>query len=260
MGSAGDTDHSDHARVHLSVYEDLDALAHAAADLLVQLQSADRPQEHFNLALSGGSTPRTFHNVLVAPPYLDQIDWESMQYYWGDERCVPPDDPDSNYRMARETLLAGAPVTSDQVHRVPTERGDPEMVADLYEADIRREMNLLPGQLPRFDLILLGMGPDGHCASLFPHTAALHVSDRLVTANHVPQLHTNRITFTAPVINNAAAVVFLIAGADKADALAAVLEGPRDPEMYPSQLIAPESGTLYWLVDRAAAAKLRQSQ
>ncbi|HEY7339541.1 MAG TPA: 6-phosphogluconolactonase [Ktedonobacterales bacterium] len=256
--SPGDPNGND-GRVHVGIYDDLDAVAHAAADLLVQLQSADRAQEHFNIALSGGSTPRALHHVLVAPPYRERVDWESMQYFWGDERFVPPDDPESNYRMARETLLTEAPVTVDQVHRVPTERGDPTMVAELYEADIRREMNVLPGQLPRFDLILLGMGPDGHCASLFPHTEALQVRDRLVTANFVPKLNVNRITFTAPAINNAAAVVFLVAGADKADALAAVLEGTYDPETYPSQLIAPEHGALHWLVDRAAAAKLRQA-
>lgn len=246
-------------RIKISVYDTLDAVAHAAAELLVALQRQERPQEHFNLALSGGSTPRAFHSLLVAEPFRDQIDWEALQYYWSDERFVPPDDPESNYRMARETLLQLAPVTTDQVHRVPTERGDPAMVAELYEADIRRDMNVLPGQLPRFDLILLGMGPDGHCASLFPHTAALNERDKLVTANYVPKLNANRITFTVPVINNAADVIFLVAGADKADALAAVLEGASDPDTYPSQLIAPEQGTLHWLVDRAAAAKLRQS-
>ena len=257
MSEAG-SENTSGAQTRISVYDDLDGVARAAADLFVELQRADRPQEHFALALSGGSTPRAFHSLLVAPPYRDQIDWESLQYFWGDERFVPPDDPESNYRMALETLLTKAPVTSDQVHRVPTERGDPATVADLYEADIRRDLNVLPGQFPRFDLILLGMGPDGHCASLFPHTAALHVTDRLVTANDVPQLHTTRITFTAPVINNAAAIIFLVAGADKADALAAVLEGPRDPDTYPSQLIAPEHGMLYWLVDRAAASKLQR--
>jgi 6-phosphogluconolactonase len=259
-GSTGSPGNENNTGVHINVYDDLDAVAHAAADLLVQLQAADRPQEHFNIALSGGSTPRALHRVLVASPYREQVDWESMQYFWGDERFVPPDDPDSNYRMARETLLTEAPVTSDQVHRVPTERGDPAMVAELYEADIRRDMNILPGQFPRFDLILLGMGPDGHCASLFPHTEALHVRDRLVTANFVPKLNANRITLTAPAINNSAAVAFLVAGADKADALAAVLEGPHNPETYPSQLIAPEHGALHWLIDRAAAARLRQTQ
>jgi 6-phosphogluconolactonase len=253
-------DENNNTRVHISVFDDLDAVARAAANLLAQLQANDRPQEHFTIALSGGSTPRTFHSVLVAPPYRDQVDWGSLEFFWGDERFAPPDDPESNYRMARETLLLKAPITSDQVHRVPTERGDPAMVAELYEADIRRDMNVLPGQLPRFDLILLGMGPDGHCASLFPHTDALRVRDRLVTANYVPKLDANRITLTVPVINNAAAVVFLVAGADKADALAAVLEGSHDPETYPSQLIAPEHGVLHWLVDRAAAAKLRQTR
>lgn len=253
-------DENNNTRVHISVFDDLDAVARAAANLLAQLQANDRPQEHFTIALSGGSTPHAFHSVLVAPPYRDQVDWGSLEFFWGDERFVPPDDPESNYRMARETLLLKAPITSDQVHRVPTERGDPAMVAELYEADIRRDMNVLPGQLPRFDLILLGMGPDGHCASLFPHTDALRVRDRLVTANYVPKLDANRITLTVPVINNAAAVVFLVAGADKADALAAVLEGSHDPETYPSQLIAPEHGVLHWLVDRAAAAKLRQTR
>jgi 6-phosphogluconolactonase len=253
-------DENNNTRVHISVFDDLDAVARAAANLLAQLQANDRPQEHFTIALSGGSTPRAFHSVLVAPPYRDQVDWGSLEFFWGDERFAPPDDPESNYRMARETLLLKAPITSDQVHRVPTERGDPAMVAELYEADIRRDMNVLPGQLPRFDLILLGMGPDGHCASLFPHTDALRVRDRLVTANYVPKLDANRITLTVPVINNAAAAVFLVAGADKADALAAVLEGTHDPETYPSQLIAPEHGFLHWLVDRAAAAKLRQTR
>lgn len=253
-------DENNNTRVHISVFNDLNAVARAAANLLVQLQANDRPQEHFTIALSGGSTPRAFHSALVAPPYRDQVDWGSLEFFWGDERFVPPDDPESNYRMARETLLLKAPITSDQVHRVPTERGDPAMVAELYEADIRRDMNVLPGQLPRFDLILLGMGPDGHCASLFPHTDALRVRDRLVTANYVPKLDANRITLTVPVINNAVAVVFLVAGADKADALAAVLEGSHDPETYPSQLVAPEHGVLHWLVDRAAAAKLRQTQ
>ena len=261
MSSAGEANQpANQSRGRITIYDDLAGVARAAAELLVRLQRADHTQEHFSLALSGGSTPRTFHSMLVAPPYRDQVDWESMQYFWGDERFVPPDDPESNYHMAFETLLTKAPVTSDQVHRVPTERGDPATVADLYEADIRRDLNVLPGQFPRFDLILLGMGPDGHCASLFPHTAALHVDNRLVTANEVPQLHTTRITFTVPVINNAAAVVFLVAGADKADALAAVLEGPRDPETYPSQFIAPEHGALYWLADRAAASKLQRQQ
>jgi 6-phosphogluconolactonase len=252
---------AENPHVQLQVFDDLAALARGAADLLVDLLRDARPQEHFNLALSGGSTPRTLHETLVMPPYRDQIDWESLQYFWGDERFVPPDNPESNYHMALETLLqkAPVPVTTDQVHRVPTERGDPAMVAELYEADVRRAMNVLPGQWPRFDLILLGMGPDGHCASLFPHTTALGVRDQLVTANYVPKLDTNRITFTVPVINNATTVAFLVAGTDKADALAAVLEGADDPETYPSQLIAPENGTLHWLVDRAAAAKLRQS-
>ncbi|MGO8947358.1 MAG: 6-phosphogluconolactonase, partial [Ktedonobacterales bacterium] len=143
-----------------------------------------------------------------------------------------------------------------QIHRIPTELEDPELVAVRYEEELRAAFQLSSGQLPRFDMIFLGMGPDGHTASLFPHTTALGVTDRLVTANFVPKLATYRITLSAPVINNAAAVAFLVAGSDKATALAAVLDGPSNPEEFPAQLIAPVNGDLYWFVDQEAAAQL----
>lgn len=242
----------------VTVLENLDAVAHAAADLFCTLSEHSRDAGHasFCVALSGGSTPRAFHQLLAAPPYRNRIPWSHITFYWGDERFVPPDDPESNYRMARETLLSQLPIAESQVHRIPTEIGDPAAAAAQYEEEIERSFSLSPGQQPRFDLVLLGMGPDGHTASLFPHTAALHAHDRIVVANPVPKLNTFRITLTAPAINNATAVVLLVAGADKADALAQVLTGPRDPETYPSQLIAPTNGTLTWLVDQAAAAEL----
>ncbi len=238
------------------VFDDLADLTTAAADLFVSQCQRSLAHGRFTVALSGGSTPRRLHSLLASPSYRDRIDWTRIEFFWGDERFVPQDDPESNFRMARETLLDHVPVQPSQIHAVPTQLGDPAAAAATYGEEIRRVFQLGPNDLPRFDLILLGMGPDGHTASLFPHTAALHERERLVVANAVPQLQTVRITLTAAVINNAAAVVFLVAGADKAQALHAVLEGPRDPETYPAQLIAPANGELRWLVDRAAAANL----
>lgn len=245
-------------RIYFERLDDLNAVAHAAAVLFVRAAQEARPRNRFNVVLSGGSTPRAFHTLLAAPPYRDQVEWSQVHFYWGDDRCVAPDDPESNFRMARETLLDKVPIREAQIHRMHTEE-DPVVAANLYEEELRQDFALGEGQLPRFDLIYLGMGPDGHTASLFPHTAALAVTDKLVTANFVPKLSANRITLTYPVLNNAAAIAFLVAGSDKADALAAVLQGSRDPDTYPSQLIAPTDGDLFWLADRAAAAKLASS-
>lgn len=243
----------------IQVFADQDQLAQAAANLFVSVFKANPARERFTVAMSGGSTPRKFHALLAASPLVEQVDWSMVEFYWGDERFVPPNSPESNYRMARETLLQALRIRPEQVHPVPTEIGDAAQAAAAYEADIRRDFNLLPGQFPRFDLILLGMGPDGHTASLFPHTAALQERYRVVVANEVPQLQTTRITLTAPAINAAANVAFVVGGADKADALAAVLEGPQQSEEYPSQLVQPSAGNLFWLLDQAAAAKLHPS-
>lgn len=245
-------------RVHLVVAEDLNGVAQLGADLFVALaRKAAAAGHEFAVALSGGSTPKLMHQLLAGDPYRTEVEWSRVRFYWGDERHVAPDDPDSNFRMARETLLDALPLREEQIHRMRTEEADARVAADLYEQELRQYFGLAPGQLPRFDLIYLGMGPDGHTASLFPHTPALHVADRLVVANPVAKLNTDRITLTAPVINYAAAVAFLVAGADKASALAVVLDGPRDPDEYPSQRIHPSDGELYWYVDRAAAAQLR---
>jgi 6-phosphogluconolactonase len=239
-------------------FDDLGALADAAAQLFVQTAAtAVKAKGSFFVALSGGSTPRTLYSLLAQPPYHDQVNWSRAHIFFGDERCVSPTDPESNYRMARESLLFHVPVSSHQVYRMPGEAADPNAGAALYEMALRRAFALAPGQLPRFDLILLGMGPDGHTASLFPHTSALGVTNRLVVANRVEKLNATRLTLTYAAINAAALIVFLVAGADKADALASVLQGPRQPEELPSQAIAPTNGSVIWLVDRAAAAKLR---
>jgi len=249
---------SERERVHLVVAEDLNGVAQLGADLFAELARKAAAAGHdFAVALSGGSTPRLMHRLLAGAPYRAEVDWSRIQFYWGDDRHVAPDDPESNFRMARETLLDAVPLREEQIHRMHTEETDARTAADLYEQELRQYFHLTPGQLPRFDLICLGMGPDGHTASLFPHTPALHITDRLVVANPVPKLNTDRITLTEPVINAAAAVAFLIAGPDKAAALAAVLDGPRDADEYPSQRIHPSDGDLYWYVDRAAASQLR---
>ena len=214
------------------------------------------PDRLFRVALSGGSTPKSMYQLLTQAPYRDEIDWSQAQFYWGDERNVGPDSPESNYRMAKEALLDHVPVRPEQVHRIRGELVASEAAMD-HQQVLQRTFGLKPGEFPRFDLILLGMGPDGNTASLFPNTMALEARDRTAISNPVPKLQTERITLTVPTINNAAAVVFLIAGADKADALAEVLQGSEAPMQHPSQLIAPQSGMLTWLVDSAAAAKLK---
>jgi 6-phosphogluconolactonase len=238
------------------VLADPSAVAHEAADRIVGLAHESISTEgRFTIALSGGSTPRALYTLLASEEYRDWIEWDRTLIFWSDERCVPPDDADSNYRLAHETLLSEVPIPSGRVHRVMGE-ADPEHAAMLYEQIIRREVPVRDSG-PAFDLILLGMGPDGHTASLFPGTASLHEKHRLVVANFVPKLNAHRITFTAPLVNAAANVMFLVADGDKADALRAVLEGEFKPEVFPAQIVKPERGRLTWLVDRAAAMHLR---
>jgi 6-phosphogluconolactonase len=181
--------------------------------------------------------------------------WDSLDLYWVDERAVPPEAADSNYRMTREALLDHVPLRPEQIHRIEGEL-DPELAANRYESELRNTFRIEGAESPRFDLVALGMGDDGHTASLFPHTEALREITRLVTANHVPQKDTWRITLTWPVIDHASSVFFLIAGEDKAAVLKEVLTGPRDPERLPSQLIWPASGILTFILDKAAAALL----
>jgi 6-phosphogluconolactonase len=236
----------------ITIAENYDDLCHRGAKQFVEtVAEAIARDGHAAVALSGGSTPKALYALLAQAPYRDQIPWDKVHFFWGDERSVPPDDAQSNYRMAHEALLAHVPVPPQNVHRMVAEADDKEASAEAYAAEIRR---LVPNG--RFTLIHLGMGDDGHTLSLFPHTAALDVNDRLVVPNRVDKLDTWRMTFTYPLANAAWHVVFLASGDGKAAVLKQVLEGPRDHHTYPSQGIAPTSGTLTWLVDRAAASQL----
>ncbi len=229
--------------------------AAAADEVLQAAKSAVAVRGRFIIALSGGSTPKSLYNLL-ATNAKNALAWDCTFFFWGDERHVPPTDPESNYKMANEAMLEKIPVSAANIFRVPAENPDAEAAAAEYEQTLQKFFAVEPGQFPQFDLILLGMGPDGHTASLFPGTAALQEKSRLVVANWVEKFKTHRITFTLPLLNAARSVVFLVSGTDKADALKNVLEGDAPGEQYPSKLVRPTDGKLIWLIDRAAASKL----
>jgi 6-phosphogluconolactonase len=227
----------------------------AAEEVLRIATDAVAKRGRFTIALSGGSTPKNLY-TLIAANASATLPWAQMFFFWGDERHVPPEDADSNYRMAKEALLSKVPIAPGNVFPVPAEMQDAAAAAAAYEQTIRKFFGLAPGEFPRLDLILLGMGPDGHTASLFPETAALQEKSRLVVANWVEKLKASRITFTLPVLNAARCVAFLVSGEDKAAVLHEVLEGGAPPEKYPSKLVKPTNGKLIWFVDRAAASQL----
>ncbi len=245
-------------RIEYFVEPDAAALARRAAQHFVEVTAqATAARGRARLAISGGSTPKAAFELLAdaQEPLRSAMPWDKLDLFWADERCVPPDHPDSNYRMTREAMLDHVPLAPERIHRMEGELA-PDVAASRYESELRTSFRLEGAELPRFDLIALGMGPDGHTASLFPHTAALRETSRLVVANHVQNKDAWRITLTAPVINRGASVFFLIAGADKAQILREVMLGPRDPERLPSQLIAPSGGILTLLLDKAAASLL----
>jgi 6-phosphogluconolactonase len=240
------------------VFPDLDALSHAAAaELSALARQAVATRGRFALVLAGGSTPRRLYQLLAEPPYAADVPWERVEFFWGDERPVPPDHPESNYRMAREALLSKVGAWPERIHRIRAEEPDRASAAAEYGCEIARVLGApADGPPPVFDLILLGLGADGHTASLFPGSAALRERRSWAVRNRGPGRAEDRITLTVPVLNRAREVRVLVAGPDKAMALAAVLEGPRDPERLPAQLLLPGAGRLAWLVDRAAAADL----
>jgi 6-phosphogluconolactonase len=246
------------SNAEVRVLPDAAAIAKRAAQKFVEIgAAAAKERGSFNVVLSGGSTPRALHGLLVNDSTLrSQVPWDKMHLFFGDERHVKPDDAQSNYRMALETLISKSPLKPEQVSRIKAEYPEAEDAAKEYEQDIRAYFKLKDGAFPRFDLVLLGMGGEGHVASLFPGTKALHEDKRIVVHNWVGKVLMDRITLTAPAINNAAQILFMVTGADKCPALTAVLERFYEPEQLPAQLIQPVNGSLLWLVDAAAGSKL----
>jgi 6-phosphogluconolactonase len=232
------------------------AIAKRAAQEFVQAAAeAVRAKGSFNVALAGGSTPKALYSLLVSDPALrSQVPWDKIHLFFGDERHVPPDHPDSNFRMASEAMISKSPLKPEQVTRIKGEYPDADQAALEYEKALREYFHLKAGEYPRFDLVLAGMGNEGHTLSLFPGTKALHADGRIVVRNWIGKLCSERITLTAPAASNAARIIFMVTGADKAPALKAVLEGPCEPEQLPAQLLQPQNGKLLWLVDAAAGS------
>src|SRR6266576_3502022 len=229
----------------------------AAAEFLQAARESISEKGSFSVALAGGSTPKTLYGLLASDPSLQsKVPWSKIQFLFGDERHVPPDNAESNFRMTNEAMFSKAPIVPKQVHRIKAEKPDAAQAAEEYEKELRTSFKLQAGQLPRFDLVLLGMGPEGHTASLFPGTKALKEERRLVVSNWVGKLYTDRITLTPPVLNNAAQVIFMVHGEEKAPALKAVLEGPYEPDQLPAQIIKPQEGKVLWLLDPTAAGML----
>ncbi len=234
------------------------AIAQRAAQEFVQAAAeAVRARGSFNVALAGGSTPKALYSLLVNDPALRaQVPWDKLHLFFGDERHVAPDHSDSNFRMATEAMISKSPLKPEQVTRIKGEFPDADQAALEYEKALREYFKLKGSEYPRFDLVLAGMGSEGHTLSLFPGTKALHADGRIAVRNWVGKLYTERITLTAPAASNAAQVIFMVTGADKAPALKAVLEGPFEPEQLPAQLLQPKKGKLLWLVDTAAGSML----
>ena len=238
------------------VCPDAGELSQKAADRFVALANeASTIFGRFAVALSGGSTPKTLYSLLALPGFADRIPWSKVHLFWGDERCVPPDHPDSNYRMVRESLLSKINLTPENVHRMAGEK-EPKLAAAEYEEQLIRFFRLTNDALPRFDLTLLGLGEDGHTASLFPGSEALTETQRLVAANFVEKLNAHRLSLTFPVLNESAQIYFLVAGKNKATTVKELLGTHPTIAQFPAQRIQPVDGALTWFITRDAAAEL----
>ena len=237
----------------LQTYPNAETLARAVASHFIECaREAISSKGYFSVVLAGGSTPRTTYEVLATVEFAPRIEWEKVHVFWGDERCVAPNHEDSNYRMAFEVMLRHSPIPVKQIYRMEGEL-EPKQAANNYENQLK---SFFAGKPPRFDLILLGLGDDGHTASLFPGTKALGETRRMIIANYVRKLSSWRLTMTARLINQAANVSFLVSGKSKADMLRRVLAGRYAPQEIPAQMIRPEKGQLRWLMDVEAAAML----
>jgi len=241
----------------IRIFDRLEALSWAAATRLEEHARVKALEKKpFSVALSGGSTPKLLFELLASPTFQGRVRWPNLQLFQVDERCVPPDDPQSNYRMISQALLESVPLPKENFHRMAAERPDREQAAREYSEELARVLLPAPQEWPRFDLVFLGMGPDGHTASLFPGSAALNERTAWVVPNFAPKFNSFRLTLTLPVLNTAAHVIFLVAGADKAETLREVLEGPKG--QFPAQLVQPATGRLSWLLDESAAHLLKK--
>ncbi|MEM7394782.1 MAG: 6-phosphogluconolactonase [Verrucomicrobiota bacterium] len=239
-----------------SIFKTPDDVARSAGEILIEQAGTTLAENgRFTVALSGGSTPKRMYDDLAQRGEHHDL-LRKIDVFWGDERHVPPDHPDSNFGAAKQHFLDRLDIPDERVHRIPAEEADADRAAERYERTLIDFFQLGPKQVPRFDLIFLGMGPDGHTASIFPGTTAVQEADALVTAPWVEKFDTHRITLTWPVINNAKRVIFLVTGGDKAETLHEVQHGEHDPDRLPSQLIAPDEGELLWMLDEAAASAL----
>lgn len=242
--------------MQIAIYPDIDKISSEAASYVTRVaREAIAARGLFSFGLSGGTTPGKLYSLLTSEPYRSQIDWNAVHLFWSDERCVAPDDPQSNFHLAQETILKGVNLRPEQIHRMPAERADRDQASADYAAEIRK---VLGGDgVPVFDLLQMGMGPEAHTASLFPHQPSLHEQDRLVMPVSVPKPPPDRLTFTPPLLHAARHLLFLATGADKAEALHEVVEGAYQPDEYPSQFIARNAkGEVVWMVDTAIAQKI----
>jgi 6-phosphogluconolactonase len=242
--------------MHIAIHPDIKTLSNQAAGYIVQVaRQAIVARGLFSFGLSGGSTPGALYRLLASEPYRSQIAWQAVHFFWSDERCVAASDPESNFRLAQETLLHTLQLGPEQIHRMPADRPDRQQAAAEYAEEIRRVLG--SDGTPAFDLLQLGMGPEAHTASLFPHQPALHERERLVLPVVVPKAPPERLTFTPPLLQAARHLLFLASGGEKAEALQAVVEGADQPDLYPAQLITRRAqGEVVWMVDSAIARQL----
>lgn len=242
--------------MQIAIYPDKHKISSEAASYVVRVaREAIAERGLFSLGLSGGSTPGELYTLLASEPYRSQFDWNAVHLFWSDERCVAADDPESNYHLAQETILNKLNLRPEQIHRMPADRADREQASADYAEEIRKTLG--GAGVPVFDLLQMGMGPEGHTASLFPHQPSLHEQTRLVMPVSVPKPPPDRLTFTPPLLRAARHLLYLVTGADKAEALYEVVEGADQPEEYPAQLVTRGSrGEVVWMVDTAIAQKL----
>ncbi|OGL46707.1 MAG: 6-phosphogluconolactonase [Candidatus Schekmanbacteria bacterium RBG_13_48_7] len=243
----------------IHIFDDIEKLTIAAAEkFIITVNTTVRTKNNCTVVLSGGTTPQSLYSILgdEKAPFREQVPWEKIDFFIGDERHIPPNYPDSNFYMVNNSLFRNVPVLFDQIYRIQSENPEALQAAEDYEQVLSNYFKFGENQIPRFDIVLLGLGHDGHTASLFPGSNILFEKKRLVVAPWVEKLKSYRITLTVPVFNNAANIIFIVAGENKAEALREVLKGDFQPEKYPAQLIKPNNGSVLWLVDKSAARLL----